>query len=105
MARVEEYKILRLWKPPNEGICTQIGPRLAEMLPVEKDVLVLRWAAVAAESFVAVPEVFKAVSALIVNLAADLDVWHNCSTAMELLGRWDQVDTWLEVLATTYSSA
>ena len=86
MARLEALKILQLWEPPSDRVRARVGHRLAEVLPTEPDVLVQQWMAIAAENFVRVPVVFTAVSALLADRGADLDVRHNCLAAVQRLG-------------------
>ncbi len=69
------------------------------MLSVEQDVLVLQWAAIAAENYVTVPEVFKAAAAIISDPAADLDVRYSCLAAVRQLGPSDRAIALLEPLA------
>jgi hypothetical protein len=100
MARLEALKILQLWEPPSDRVRTRVGRRLAKVLPEESDVLVQQWAAIAAENFVSVPEVFAAVSALLADRETDLDVRHNCLAAVQRFGRSEQVRSVLEPLTT-----
>jgi hypothetical protein len=58
----------------------------AEVLLAEPDVLVQQWTAIAAENFIGVPEVFAAVSSLVADREADLDVRHNCLFAVRRFG-------------------
>jgi hypothetical protein len=99
MARLEALKILQLWDPPNDRVCTRVGRRLAGVLLAEPDVLIQQWMAIAAENFVIVAEVFSAASLLLADREADLDVRHNCLTAVQRLGPSDEVRNLLESLA------
>lgn len=98
MARLGALKILQLWVPPSDRVRNRVGRRLAEVLPREPDVLVQQWAAIAAENFVAVPEVFSALSVLLADCEEDLDVRHNCLAAVARRGRCEQVRRVLEPL-------
>lgn len=86
MARLEVLKVFQLWEPPSDRVRTRVGRRLAEALLVEPDVLVQQWMAIAAENFVRVTAVFAAVSSLLADREADLDVRHNCLAAVQSLG-------------------
>lgn len=85
LARTEIFKLMQLWSPPDERERRRIGRKLAKVIPVDDDVLVQQWAAIAAENFIQVPEVLKAVSEVITDPEADLDVRHNCLGAIERL--------------------
>jgi hypothetical protein len=86
LARIDALKILGLWEAPDLQTRHRIGLRLAEVLRSEEDVLVQQWAGIAAEWYADIPEVFTAVSAVLTDQGADLDVRHNCLAAVKRLG-------------------
>lgn len=98
LARLAACKTLKLWHPPTNEIRIRVGQQLARMLPLEEDVLIQQWAAIAAENFINVKEVFDAVVALLVDPNADLDVRHNCLSAVERLRGTDRAEQILRSL-------
>src|SRR4029077_20031031 len=74
LARLAALKILQLWEPPSDRIRSRVGQKLASTLLAEKNVLVQQWAAIAVQNLVRVPEVFNAVTALLVDPNVNLDV-------------------------------
>ena len=83
LARLAALKIFQLWEAPSEKAHTTVGRHLAKVLPIEEDVLVQQWMAIAAENFANVPEVFDAAAKLVADPEIDLDVRHNCLSAIE----------------------
>ena len=99
MARVAALKILRLWNAPTSELHQRVGRHLARMLPIEGDVLVQQWAAIVAEHFADVPELFAALAALLVDSHVDLDVRYNCLAAVKRLRESDEAISVLQRLA------
>jgi hypothetical protein len=98
MARIAALKILR-WNPPSGEAHQRVGRLLAATLPIEPDVLVQQWAAIAAEYYVDVPELFATLAALVADQQVDLDVRHNCLAAIKRQRGSDQATAILQQLA------
>jgi hypothetical protein len=90
LARIDALKILELWQASDTEASNRVGLVVANVLVSEEDVLVQQWAAIAAGSLMTVPEVFAAVSGLLADQAADLDVRHNCLAAVQQMGNTDE---------------
>ena len=106
LARIAALKILQLWSAPSDDIHLRVGRELAHVIVSEQDVLVQQWAAIAAENFVDVPDVFAAVVSALGDRHADLDVRHNCLSAVENLRGSEQAKNALrQVVADTEMGA
>jgi hypothetical protein len=85
MARITALKILRLWEAPTSELRQRVARHLAAVLPIEADVLVQQWVAIAAEYYSGVPELFAVLAVCLRDSKMDLDVRHNCLAAIERL--------------------
>src|SRR5688572_30675145 len=85
LARLAALKVFQVWKAPSYESHIRVGQHLARLLPIEDDVLIQQWMAIAAENFANVPEVFATAGELLADSNVDLDVRHNCLSVIKQL--------------------